>query len=107
MASLGPPRAVLGQRRVRMRVELRDERRVLVRCNMGSRSRDGAGIEMTQLPPLLHVARDRVIADAEPFGHFLVWQTGLHSVNDLLAEVGGIGLHSKVNSTPLLLRNGL
>jgi hypothetical protein len=88
---------VLLQRGIGLGFKLGDQGGMLVGRDAGNRTGNRAGMEMTHPTPLLHIARDRVIADTEPVGHFLVRQTRVHGVNDLLAEVGGIRFHPVVS----------
>jgi hypothetical protein len=88
---------MLLQRGIGMGLELDDESGMLVGGDARTRTGNRTGMEMTQLPSLFQVARDRVIADTEPIGHLLVGETRIHGINDLLAEVGGICFHPVVS----------
>jgi hypothetical protein len=96
-----PESTVLGQGGIVVGVKEGSERRVVVAGDPGRRTRDGTRMEVTQLAPLFVVARDRVGADAEPRGHFLMREARVDGIDDLLAEVGGIRFHLEVNTTPL------
>lgn len=101
MTGLVPEDAVLGKRGIVVSVEEGGERRVVVPSDPGRRTRDRTRMEMTELPPLLVVARDGVGADAEPRSDFLMREAGVDGIDDLLTEVEGIGFHPGVNDTPL------
>jgi hypothetical protein len=101
MTGIVPEGTVLGQRGIVMGVEQARKRWVVVPGDPGRWTWDGTRIEVTELPPLLVVAGDRVGADAEPRSHFLMREAGVDGIDDLLAEVNGLGFHLIVNPTPL------